>query len=110
MGYKDPERQKAYTKNHYEENKEFYLERLSRRKALFRRIVAELKLEPCMDCEIIYPPYVMDFDHVRGEKLRNVSNYGGFSSPVKLLEEIEKCDLVCSNCHRIRTHDRRRGE
>lgn len=110
MGYIDPIKQKEYVKRHYEENKEFYLARLKKRKTLFARIVSELKLSPCMDCGIVYPPYVMDFDHVRGVKVRNVSNYGGFSSPTKLLEEIDKCDLVCSNCHRIRTHDGRRSE
>lgn len=61
---------------------------------------------PCLDCGRNYPYYVMDFDHVKGEKLGNISHMisGGVSKKVR--EEIEKCEIVCSNCHRIRTHKR----
>lgn len=68
--------------------------------------IREQKNKPCIDCNVKYPFYVMDFDHCRGEKLFGLSNYSGKSlEDIKL--EIEKCDLVCSNCHRIRTHNRR---
>jgi hypothetical protein len=52
---------------------------------------------------------VMDFDHREGElKTDNVANLvASPHSMKKLLEEIAKCDLVCANCHRIRTHARR---
>lgn len=75
-----------------------------------------------MDCNQSFPPYVMDFDHVRGEKeflisqvsdkrrllgdLRDIKGSASVSQE-RLLKEIEKCDLVCSNCHRIRTHNRK---
>lgn len=65
-----------------------------------------LKQEPCFDCGLKYPPYVMDFDHVRGEKKFNVGHIR-YHSLEKLLEEISKCELVCSNCHRERTHQRK---
>ena len=49
----------------------------------------------------------MDFDHRdRKTKLTNINrmiNYRSYSKE-KILEEIEKCDLVCANCHRIRTY------
>lgn len=66
----------------------------------------EIKEEnPCVDCGKEYPYYVMDFDHVRGEKVASVSALlsNGFSWKV-IEEEIAKCDIVCANCHRIRTH------
>ena len=44
----------------------------------------------------------MDFDHIRGKKLHNVAWLVNVSER-RLLEEIAKCDLVCANCHRIRT-------
>lgn len=48
----------------------------------------------------------MDFDHVRGRKLFNVA-VGAFNvTEEKLLVEIDKCDVVCANCHRQRTHER----
>lgn len=68
--------------------------------------LVELKNNPCSDCKIQYPSYVMQFDHVRGEKSFDLANYGT-SSTARILEESLKCDLVCSNCHAERTHHRR---
>lgn len=59
-----------------------------------------------MDCGNSFPPYVMDFDHVRGEKLGNVSSMCNNRPLTTIMKEIEKCDLVCANCHRIRTQKR----
>jgi hypothetical protein len=53
----------------------------------------------------------MDFDHRPGtEKLFEIADYLAtrvVSTYAKLDAEIEKCDVVCSNCHRIRTQERR---
>ena len=62
---------------------------------------------PCVDCGINYPYYVMDFDHVRGQKHANVMELVSTLSKKKIDEEIAKCEIVCSNCHRIRTHMRK---
>lgn len=61
---------------------------------------------PCMDCNNYYPYYVMQFDHVRGDKIDKINRLIYTSSKSKVIEEIEKCDLVCGNCHAIRTHKR----
>jgi hypothetical protein len=51
---------------------------------------------------------MMDFDHVRGEKLFDVSRMVGPGLSLELIKaEIAKCDVVCANCHRIRTFERR---
>jgi formate-dependent nitrite reductase cytochrome c552 subunit len=68
-----------------------------------RDYVRNLKTNPCADCHKIYPPCVMDFDHVRGKKKFNIARGLNKVSKDKLEAEILKCDLVCSNCHRIRT-------
>jgi hypothetical protein len=48
----------------------------------------------------------MDFDHVRGEKKFGIAIC--INRAWKLLEaEITKCDVVCANCHRIRTRQRK---
>lgn len=61
---------------------------------------------PCSDCGGKFPPECMDFDHVpgRGEKVAPVSHLLGTDG---LMAELAKCDLVCANCHRIRTRQRR---
>jgi hypothetical protein len=71
-----------------------------------RDLMRALKDKPCSDCGVSYPSHVMDFDHVRGEKTFNISRALRVSKE-KLLEEIEKCEVVCANCHRIRTYERR---
>lgn len=70
-----------------------------------RQMVLRLKDKPCLDCGHSYPHYVMDFDHVRGLKDFSIGGGLGFSRE-QILAEIEKCDLVCANCHRKRTHER----
>jgi hypothetical protein len=70
------------------------------------------KSNPCMDCGNSFPTECMDFDHVRGEKLAAIATMPR-RNPEKIWIEIQKCELVCSNCHRIRTHKRlyeRRGQ
>lgn len=70
----------------------------------------ELKSAPCMDCGGTFPPVAMDFDHRQGtEKRDSVSKLGCRGKMSAMLAEIAKCDLVCSNCHRVRTWRRREG-
>jgi len=79
------------------------------RMQLFRTRVSELKAnKPCADCGRILAPVAMDFDHVRGLKFREVSAMQNFAWP-RVLAEIAKCELVCANCHRIRTQARKRA-
>ena len=72
------------------------------------KTIESAKAVPCADCGQRYPHYVMDFDH-RDPTIK-VMNVGETRSKAKTLEEIAKCDVVCSNCHRERTwKDKIRG-
>lgn len=64
--------------------------------------VKVLKDKPCMDCGIQYPPFVMDFDH-RDPSTKKF-HFQVAKNWKDTLTEIAKCDLVCSNCHRVRTY------
>jgi hypothetical protein len=66
-----------------------------------------LKNVSCADCEGYFPPEAMDFDHVRGKKVKQISCMKGMKRE-RILFEIAKCDLICTNCHRIRTIARKR--
>lgn len=71
-----------------------------------RFMIQSIKSQPCMDCKKTYSVVCMDFDHVRGEKKFDLSH--SLSYPIEtILKEIEKCDIVCANCHRIRTEARK---
>jgi hypothetical protein len=74
----------------------------------FRVVIQKIKQEtPCVDCGESYPYWIMDFDHLK-DKSFNISalvrKHG--CSVEKLNEEIAKCELVCANCHRTRSHFR----
>lgn len=71
-----------------------------------KQFIERLKSGACLDCRKRYPSYCMDFDHVRGQKRIKISSMGNHSVEA-ILDEIKKCDLVCANCHRIRTAYRR---
>ena len=73
-----------------------------------RTYIKELRSKPCSDCKKSYPWYVMEFDHCRGTKSFSIaeSQSRGISID-KLHKELEKCDLVCGNCHSIRTYNRK---
>jgi len=81
---------------------------IAKQKAYLAQYLRDLKTKtPCIDCGINYPYYVMDFDHVRGVKHANVMELVSTLSKKRIDQEIAKCEIVCSNCHRIRTHMRK---
>ena len=91
------------------EYREKFKARATNFRAKRKAFIAFQKAKPCMDCGNSYPTECMDFDHRDGNnKSFNVSNSTHLSEEV-LLEEIAKCDLVCANCHRIRTRKRING-
>lgn len=96
----------AYTRAHYKANKLSYIERTSKRKleqiALKQKWVLDyFKNNPCIDCNES-DPVVLEFDHLLN-KSGNVSKFILNSSLENLIKEIEKCEVVCANCHRRRT-------
>ena len=109
MPYKDVEKRRSYRRYHYSINKEKYKQSKNQTKDKIRRIIQQAKSKSCTDCKNSFPYYVMDFDHVRGEKKFNIGESVSCGSSSRVLEEIEKCDLVCANCHRVRTYNRLQG-
>lgn len=115
MPYKDPENRKAAWRKYYHSTLKSDPERLSKLRtatsnARIRNKVITQKARdvPCADCGVRYPYYVMDFDHINDDKESSVSELAGTGISVNRLKiEMAKCEVVCSNCHRIRTHDRR---
>ena len=72
-------------------------------------IISKYEGVPCLDCDKVFEWCAMDFDH-RPEEIKsfNIASRGSVlitSERIAQIEkEITKCDLICSNCHRIRTH------
>lgn len=75
-----------------------------------RAALRKIKLsEGCMDCGYKENAWALHFDHVLGEKRTDVTSMCSSTSWSRLMDEVAKCDVVCANCHEIRTHGRRIG-
>lgn len=74
-------------------------------------ILAAAKAKGCLDCGLVDldHPEIFEFDHVRPGKVKAVSQYLTSGTVDQMLQEIDRCDLVCANCHRIRTARRPHG-
>jgi len=116
---------KRYSKRYYQEHKT-HLDKLSKiwvdahkhtkdfkkrtalanKKAYNKRyqVVYKLKSKPCKDCKRRFPPCCMDFHHVRGKKRFEIGDRVCNLPFSRLQKEIKKCEVICANCHRIRTY------
>lgn len=107
MPYKNPDEQRAAQSAYYQKNRELYRERTAQSKReLYREIAALKEASPCTDCGNYYPFYVMQFDHVGDDKVLSVNHMLRKKGRPSVMAEIAKCELVCANCHAIRTWKR----
>lgn len=96
----------AYQREHYLANRsELIRKGRSRKKVELQRRVSllldYLEQHPCVDCGES-DPLVLEFDHLVG-KAFTVADGMKSQSWAAILAELEKCEVVCVNCHRRRT-------
>ena len=112
MPYKDPKDQKEAVRRHYLKNKEEIKARSFKRNKVQRlrnrEFVKSIKeISECIDCGE-NNPLVLDFDHVKGEKIMAISNMSNKAYCIDTIsKEMDKCEVRCANCHRIITEKRR---
>jgi len=91
-----------------EQNKKYREKYKERYKEIKRKLVI-LKGNKCEMCEKEFPLACYDFHH-RDPKTKDmelkdlIRIFHKEEDNIYLLEELEKCDLLCSNCHRIAHH------
>lgn len=113
MAYKDKKDQAEASKRHYEANKKkikkrSFLRNKSQRSKNKAYVDAIKSISECIDCGESNP-LVLDFDHVRGKKIMCISNMVRNSYSIDTIKkEMDKCEVRCSNCHRIITHKRKK--
>jgi hypothetical protein len=136
MPLKDPTARAKYLKERYQlkrderlrKQKEYYAEHpeehavrnksyRSRNKAKYnaymrvwtqkkRQYLYDIKDVPCLDCGNKFHPACMEFDHREDEiKLFNIGRLSDWNKN-NIEAEIAKCDIVCANCHNLRTFNR----
>ena len=97
--------QKEYRQDHYDKNKQKYIDKATKwgndEKIKFYTWLSQYA---CMDCG--NPNFVtFHFDH-KYDKNFQISEKIGVLSFDAIMDEVSKCDIVCANCHAIRTADR----
>lgn len=87
----------------------WYRDNRKRRQEVVNKANRELKLRAieymggvCSDCKKEYPPCVMQFHHLDGRTKKDNPPY--FRYWPKLKKELDKCVMLCANCHLIRHH------
>lgn len=69
-----------------------------------RALLQQLKDKPCADCGVQYHPAIMQFDHRDPSQKKHLLSKLASSNRVEaMISEAQKCDVVCANCHIIRT-------
>lgn len=104
----DEWRELSYDTQYYHANKdrqEYIRERAQERKDEIKEIFdKEKRSEGCSQCEES-EPCALDYHHLGDDKYIEVANMLrlGYSEE-KVREEVEKCVLLCANCHRKYHH------
>lgn len=94
--------EKVVTRKEREKRIAAEVERETRLTETNTRIVAELLSRPCLDCKGSYPRAAMIFSYRQLPRRFKALSRLILNETQKFVEELEKCDVVCFNCHLIR--------
>jgi hypothetical protein len=99
--------QRPYNVEYYRRNRFTEIDRVMSRQRATLEFLRQLRRVPCNDCGGTFEPHQMDFDHRDpSTKAFNVTaSRAMLMKRDRLLAEIAKCDIVCANCHSIRTYE-----
>ena len=99
----------AYGRAHYLANRQRYVDqardqkrRLARERTAY--LIEYFATHPCADCGET-DPVVLEFDHLRDKRF-NIGSALAYRNWASIVAEMEKCEVVCANCHRRRTFTR----
>jgi hypothetical protein len=95
----------ANIKTYYTNNQQKFIDYKNKRRAKLKNIIQERKLQ-CSVCGENHPA-TLDFHHRnpndKDDSIAHLIHRG--VSINRLLKEIDKCDILCSNCHRKKHYD-----
>lgn len=103
--------QRPYNVEYYWRNRGLELHRVRVRQTGMVELLRDIRRVPCADCAGRFDPHQMDFDH-RDPATKSFNVMSGramLMSTRKVLAEVAKCDIVCVNCHRVRSRAQHRG-
>ena len=87
------------SKEHYLRNKTQYVTRAEKHNTKMAKLFQEFK--DSLSCSVCGEPQAccLDFHHIRDKEFA-ISEAIAKVGITKLVEELEKCSVLCSNCHR----------
>lgn len=104
LNYRCKTCQKIYFKQHYQNNKQYYIDKAAEQNQKFLEVIEKTKQgrlkSGCSVCGV-YHPAILDFHHVDKNKKDFTIAKSRTKSKEKFLRELDKCIVLCSNCHRI---------
>lgn len=114
MPFKDPEvrkqKQAEYSRRYYEKNRTKVIQKINDNKKANRRWFAAFKKTlSCIECGENHPA-ALDFHHKNPKKTDKKVNelVSDGHAKARISEEIAKCVVLCSNCHRKHHHNERK--
>jgi 5-methylcytosine-specific restriction endonuclease McrA len=88
-------------KRTYQERRKYLLKAVQRRREKVRRMAVEYKGGRCQVCGYDRCIEALEFHHLNPtQKDFGISQKGYTRSWEKVKEEVDKCILLCANCHR----------
>jgi len=95
---------KEYNKIHYQNNKKYYLDKSKEYSKKSRQYIYDyLKNKSCEECGEKRIA-TLQFDHINiNSKYFSISSAARNTGINKLKEEIDKCRILCANCHAVHT-------
>jgi hypothetical protein len=115
MPYKDEDKRREYQREYmrewYKKNKTKHIGYVRNRDKKIKNWLKEYKLTlKCESCEENHPA-CLEFHHINPkEKKFSIGRINDYMSWKALKCEIEKCRVLCANCHRKEHHDQREKE
>lgn len=78
------------------------MEAVKRRRVKVKELAVEYKGGKCEHCKIVYHPAVLEFHHRDpGNKDFAIGGQSACKAWAKVKAELDKCDMLCANCHRL---------
>lgn len=102
--YKNKDKQKQKHKQWYEKNKDYCLEQQKIKKRERKLWAIDYLGNKCSNCFNIYHPSVYEFHHRIPEEKDKDPSKMMLLSKERLKVELDKCILLCANCHRFLHH------
>jgi 5-methylcytosine-specific restriction endonuclease McrA len=87
-------------KGKYADRREELIRAVAKRRRKIKLMAIEYKGGECQICGYKKYPGALDLHHISGQKSFSIGDKGYTRSWERTKEELDKCILVCANCHR----------